>query len=204
MLKNKQPINLGFLVCLSIQSSDELTLGSRKHPNCFTAQRTPPLHCMHAICPWKSSGLWGPWRFQPRMDRPNPGCRELETAHPCLAISSITVWLQAQMRTVRQCDWVRRQSHLSAAFWAKLTATGLGKEGSVSIASQSWLLWWQEGLLHGWALGVTLQKYSWAFCWSKNYQVRSLNFQGGKERKGSSCFTVRSFHWELLFKNNQV
>lgn len=101
MLKNKQPINLRFLVRLSIQSGNELTpwllQTSWLHTiHCFTAQPSSSFPPLHAICPWKSFRVWGPWWFQLRMPRPSPGCKELETAHPCLAISSITMWLEAK------------------------------------------------------------------------------------------------------------
>lgn len=93
MLKNKQPINLSFLVCLGIQSSNELTpwlsqtsqLHTSRGSTAPLSSSSPPLH---AICPWKDFRVWGPWWFQRRMPRPSPGGKELETAHPCLATAA--------------------------------------------------------------------------------------------------------------------
>ena len=68
MLKNKQPINLSFLVCLIIQNSSELTPWlSPTSWWCTIRCSVPPLRSLspplHAICPWKSFRFGGPGGF---------------------------------------------------------------------------------------------------------------------------------------------
>lgn len=205
-LKNKQPINLSFLVCLGIQSSNELAPWRSQTPHCTPStvpphSSAPPPHRRMQSVPAKALGSGGP-------DGPNEGCPG-QTQGARNWKQRILVWPQepppphVTSGSNENCVvmWLGEEAKSSVClFLSQVDSHSLGKEGPVSIASQSWLPWWQEGLLHGWALGAVLWKHSWAFCLSKNYQVRSLSFQGGKEKKDSGCFTLRSFRYALFFK----
>lgn len=134
MLKNKQPINLSLLVCPSIQSSSELT------PWLFQASDCTPLllHCtawlllppLHAICPWKSFKVWGSQWFHLKMARPNPGCKEWKQRILVWPPEGTAMWPGSN----ENCAGKKTKSSVCLIL-SKLTATGLGKEGTVSIAS---------------------------------------------------------------------
>lgn len=140
MLKNKQPINLSFLVCLSIQSSNELTPWLFQTSRLHTIHGSPARHGSSfstTACHLSLEKLQGlgvlmvsskDAQAKPRVQRTGNSVALFghKTAQPCD---------RTPMRAVRWCDWVSRQSHQSASFRAKLTATGLGKEGPISIAS---------------------------------------------------------------------
>lgn len=138
-LKNKQPINLSFLVCLGIQSSNELAPWRSQTPHCTPStvpphSSAPPPHRRMQSVPAKALGSGGP-------DGPNEGCPgQTQGARNWKQRILVwpqepppPMWLQAQTRTVWWCDWVRRQSHQSASFWAKLTATAWERKAQFQL-----------------------------------------------------------------------
>lgn len=204
MLKNKQPINLSFLVCLSIQSSYELTpwlsQTSRLHTiHCFTAHTAQLLLSTTAcnLSPEKLQGLGAPIvstkdaQAKPRVQRTgNSASLFGHKQHNHVTSSSnencVVVWLGEETKSS------------VCLFLSQVDSHRPGKGRASFNCFPVLVTWWQEGLLHGWALGAIPWKHSWAFCLSKNYQVKSLSSQGGKERKDKWLFQSQILSLELL------
>lgn len=126
-LKNKQPINLSFLVCLGIQSSNELAPWRSQTPHCTPStvpphSSAPPLYRRMQSVPAKALGSGGP-------DGSNEGCPG-QTQGARNWKQRILVWPQEPPPTT--CDF-----RLKRELCGDVTGWG-GKVISLPLSEPSW------------------------------------------------------------------